>query len=242
MGNVLALFIEKSRRVAPGTTPGGTSIENDMARTSGQRSRRWRRRRWRIARWPDKRRAWRRCPARAVRPGQDRAWFGDVEDFELGPHADTLRVRATRERPLPGCRRLRLDGQHPRMISSMSAASVGLFRSTPAPTPVSWRQENGSSTRSAPGVTGPTAPVAPAPACSGPISGTPALTPISTSIVRNGIAGTEMPGFQWSLTDTMTWRTAAYVRSLGRRPAEPVRGDPTRGAAIYEARAARPAT
>jgi putative heme-binding domain-containing protein len=57
-----------------------------------------------------------------------------------------------------------------------------------------------------------------------------------TSIVRNGIAGTEMPGFQWSLTDTMTWRTAAYVRSLGRRPAEPVRGDATRGAAEYEAK------
>jgi len=56
------------------------------------------------------------------------------------------------------------------------------------------------------------------------------------SIVRNGIAGTEMPGFQWSLTDTITWRTAAYVRSLGRRPAEPVRGDATRGAAIYEAK------
>jgi putative heme-binding domain-containing protein len=56
------------------------------------------------------------------------------------------------------------------------------------------------------------------------------------SILRNGIAATEMPGFQWSLTDTMTWRTAAYVRSLGRRPAEPVRGDATRGAAIYEAK------
>jgi cbb3-type cytochrome c oxidase subunit III len=56
------------------------------------------------------------------------------------------------------------------------------------------------------------------------------------SIVRNGIAGTEMPGFQWSLTDTMTGRTAAYVRSLGRRAAEPVRGDATRGAAIYEAK------
>ena len=56
------------------------------------------------------------------------------------------------------------------------------------------------------------------------------------SILRNGIAGTEMPGFQWSLTDTMTWRTAAYVRSRGRRPAEPVRGDATRGAAVYEAR------
>jgi putative heme-binding domain-containing protein len=57
-----------------------------------------------------------------------------------------------------------------------------------------------------------------------------------TSIVRNGIAATEMPGFQWSLTDTMTWRTAAYVRSLGRRPAQPVRGHATRGAVIYEAK------
>lgn len=57
-----------------------------------------------------------------------------------------------------------------------------------------------------------------------------------TSVLKNGIAGTQMPGFQWSLTDTMAWRTAAYVRSLGRRPAEQVRGDPTRGAAIYEAR------
>jgi putative heme-binding domain-containing protein len=57
-----------------------------------------------------------------------------------------------------------------------------------------------------------------------------------TSIVTNGIAGSEMPGFQWSLTDTLAWRTAAYVRSLGRRPAEPVRGNPTRGAAIYEAK------
>jgi len=57
-----------------------------------------------------------------------------------------------------------------------------------------------------------------------------------TSIVKNGIAGTEMPGFQWSLTDAMTWRTAAYVRSLGRRAPEPVRGDAARGAAVYEAR------
>lgn len=56
------------------------------------------------------------------------------------------------------------------------------------------------------------------------------------AIVRNGIAGTEMPGFQWSLTDTMTWRTAAYVRSLGRRPAAQVRGDPARGAVVYDAR------
>jgi len=63
-----------------------------------------------------------------------------------------------------------------------------------------------------------------------------ATDPDLLAIVRNGIAGTEMPGFQWSLTETMTWRTAAYVRSLGRRPAEQVRGDPARGAAVYEAR------
>jgi putative heme-binding domain-containing protein len=56
------------------------------------------------------------------------------------------------------------------------------------------------------------------------------------AIVRNGIAGTEMPGFQWSLTDTMAWRTAAYVRSLGRAPREPVRGDARRGAAVYAGR------
>ena len=56
------------------------------------------------------------------------------------------------------------------------------------------------------------------------------------SIVRNGISGTEMPGFQWSLTDAMAWRTAAYVRSLGRTPPEPLRGDTGRGAALYEAK------
>jgi putative heme-binding domain-containing protein len=56
------------------------------------------------------------------------------------------------------------------------------------------------------------------------------------SIVKNGIAGTEMPGFQWSLTEAMTRRTAAYVRSLGRRPAERLRGDASRGAAVYEAK------
>jgi putative heme-binding domain-containing protein len=54
------------------------------------------------------------------------------------------------------------------------------------------------------------------------------------SMLRTGIAGTEMPGFQWSMTETMTWRTAAYIRSLGRRPAEPVPGDVTRGAVVYE--------
>jgi putative heme-binding domain-containing protein len=56
------------------------------------------------------------------------------------------------------------------------------------------------------------------------------------TIVRNGIPGTEMPGFQLSMTDRMAWRTAAYVRTLGRKPAEPVPGDADRGAAVYEAK------
>ena len=56
------------------------------------------------------------------------------------------------------------------------------------------------------------------------------------SILRNGIAGTEMPGFQWSLTDAMAWKTAAYVRSLGRTTPEPVPGSAERGAAIYDAK------
>jgi putative heme-binding domain-containing protein len=56
------------------------------------------------------------------------------------------------------------------------------------------------------------------------------------TILRNGIAGTEMPGFQWSMTDAMAWRTAAYVRSLGRTAPAPVRGDAARGAAIYDAK------
>ena len=55
-------------------------------------------------------------------------------------------------------------------------------------------------------------------------------------ILKNGIAGTEMPGFAWSLTDRTAWQTAAYVRSLGVQPIQAVPGNPERGAAIYEAR------
>lgn len=56
------------------------------------------------------------------------------------------------------------------------------------------------------------------------------------AIVRNGIPGTEMPGSQLWMTETMAWRTAAYVRSLGRAPQETIRGDVQRGAAVYEAK------
>ena len=39
--------------------------------------------------------------------------LADVEHFELGLHADALRMRPAREWPLRLRRRLRLDGQHP---------------------------------------------------------------------------------------------------------------------------------
>jgi putative heme-binding domain-containing protein len=53
-------------------------------------------------------------------------------------------------------------------------------------------------------------------------------------IVRNGIPGTEMPSFAVALTERMAWQTAAYVRSLGRSAAQPIAGDPARGATVYE--------
>lgn len=53
-------------------------------------------------------------------------------------------------------------------------------------------------------------------------------------IVRSGIPGTEMPSFEWSLTDRTAWQTAAYVRSLGHTKPTALPGDPQRGAAVYE--------
>jgi putative heme-binding domain-containing protein len=55
-----------------------------------------------------------------------------------------------------------------------------------------------------------------------------------TSIVRNGIPGTEMPSFTSALTDNMAWQTAAYVRSLGRTRNVAVAGDAARGSRLYE--------
>lgn len=53
-------------------------------------------------------------------------------------------------------------------------------------------------------------------------------------IVRNGIAGTEMPSFTSALTDNMAWQIAAYVKSLGRTRTAAVPGDAERGARLYE--------
>jgi cytochrome c oxidase cbb3-type subunit III len=51
-------------------------------------------------------------------------------------------------------------------------------------------------------------------------------------ILMVGIPGTAMMG-AWSLSESEILRLAAYVRSLGQRPAEALPGDPARGQAIY---------
>jgi cytochrome c oxidase cbb3-type subunit 3 len=51
-------------------------------------------------------------------------------------------------------------------------------------------------------------------------------------IVMNGIPGTAMMG-AWSLSEREIRQVSSYVLSLGRRPAEVLPGDPTRGQAIY---------
>jgi putative heme-binding domain-containing protein len=55
-----------------------------------------------------------------------------------------------------------------------------------------------------------------------------------TTIVRNGIPGTEMPSFAIALTETMAWQTAAYVRSLGRARSRPLPGNAQHGATLYD--------
>jgi cytochrome c oxidase cbb3-type subunit 3 len=52
------------------------------------------------------------------------------------------------------------------------------------------------------------------------------------NVIRHGIRGTEMPG-AGAMSDREMRQAAAYVRSLGKVPAQPVPGDPVRGAEIY---------
>jgi cytochrome c oxidase cbb3-type subunit III len=54
-------------------------------------------------------------------------------------------------------------------------------------------------------------------------------------VIREGIPDTEMPSFEYVLTDRMLRQTAAYVRSLGRVPAASIPGDARRGADLYRA-------
>ena len=57
-------------------------------------------------------------------------------------------------------------------------------------------------------------------------------------ILVNGIPGTAMMA-AWSLSEREIAQVAAYVRSLGRRPAEALPGDPARGQAVLRPRRLR---
>jgi len=52
------------------------------------------------------------------------------------------------------------------------------------------------------------------------------------AVIREGIRGTEMPGF-WQLTEREAKQLAGYVRSLGRIEPEKLTGDAARGKALY---------
>ena len=53
-------------------------------------------------------------------------------------------------------------------------------------------------------------------------------------VILAGIPGTAMVGF-WNFSATDAREVTAYIRSLGRRPAEVLSGDPGRGEAVYAA-------
>jgi putative heme-binding domain-containing protein len=55
-------------------------------------------------------------------------------------------------------------------------------------------------------------------------------------VIQGGIRGTEMPGAE-ALSDLEARQTAAYVRSLGKVPQQPVPGDPANGATVYAGKA-----
>jgi putative heme-binding domain-containing protein len=51
-------------------------------------------------------------------------------------------------------------------------------------------------------------------------------------LIRRGIPSAGMPS-TWAMSDNEVWDVIAYVRSLGRVPAEPLPGDPAKGKLIY---------
>ena len=51
-------------------------------------------------------------------------------------------------------------------------------------------------------------------------------------VIAGGVPGTAMPA-SWILSEDEVARIAAYVRSIGRRPAEPLPGDPDAGRTVY---------
>lgn len=57
------------------------------------------------------------------------------------------------------------------------------------------------------------------------------------SILFEGVPGTAM-GAAWQLSERELTQVAAYVRSLGNKPAEALPGDPVRGKTVYDDKAA----
>lgn len=55
------------------------------------------------------------------------------------------------------------------------------------------------------------------------------------SVIKNGVAGTEMPG-AWHLTERETWRLVGYIRSLSRVETAKLTGDANRGRELYRAK------
>ena len=53
------------------------------------------------------------------------------------------------------------------------------------------------------------------------------------AVIDEGIRGTEMPGAEGAMSRHEVLQTAAFVRSLGKVPQQPVPGDPAHGAEIY---------
>jgi putative heme-binding domain-containing protein len=55
------------------------------------------------------------------------------------------------------------------------------------------------------------------------------------SVIRNGVAGTEMPA-AWYMTDREAWRVVGYIRSLNRVEGAKPTGDAGRGRELYRAK------
>ena len=59
--------------------------------------------------------------------------------------------------------------------------------------------------------------------------------PALYSVIKNGVAGTEMPG-AWQLTEREVWRVVGYIRSLNRAEDAKLTGDAGRGREVYRAK------
>jgi putative heme-binding domain-containing protein len=71
------------------------------------------------------------------------------------------------------------------------------------------------------------------PALNRPVLRRAATDDAIVAIIVGGIPGTAMVGF-WNLSESDARQVTAYIRALGRRPAEILAGDPVRGQRLYQ--------